>query len=409
MSTPNFVETHNLVAFLEKATESEGFEQIIDFLNANPIKYVLTVNPMIYTSCIKQFWATEKVKIVNGENHIQALVDKKKVIITETSVRSDLHLEDDEGTECLPTATTFKQLTLIGPFFNALVLRLLLGTNLVALWPRLSSGKDFSGKVTPLFENMKVQPQEDMGEDSKTPTDSHHTPIFNQPSTSSQPQQKHKSKKSKKRITKVSQLSDSTHDIADEHATATFNVPLLSGNLEDASKQGRMIEDLDANEGVALGRNDQDMFDTSILDDDEVVAEKEVTTADPVTTAGEVVTIAGVEILPKEVSNFALPVIKKMIQESLNHVNLGKASSQPQSSYEVAATLTEFELKKILIDKISSSESYLTAPEHQKCYDGLIKSYNLDKDLFSSYDVYLFKRSRDNKDKDEGPSVGSDG
>ncbi|GKA85265.1 hypothetical protein Tco_0806919 [Tanacetum coccineum] len=34
-----------------------------------------------------------------------------------------------------------------------------------------------------------------------------------------------------------------------------------------------------------------------------------------------------------------------------------------------ASTLTEFELKKILLDKIETSESYLTAPEHQDCYD----------------------------------------
>nr|GEX47429.1 hypothetical protein [Tanacetum cinerariifolium] len=99
------------------------------------------------------------------------------------------------------------------------------------------------------------------------------------------------------------------------------------------------------------------------------------------------------QILPKEVSNFALPVIKTMITESLNQVNLTKASSQPQSTHEVADTLTEFELKKILIDKMNSSESYLTAPKHRECYDGLIKSYNLYKDFFSSYEVYLLKRS----------------
>ncbi|GJZ27445.1 putative ribonuclease H-like domain-containing protein [Tanacetum coccineum] len=57
-----------------------------------------------------------KVKTINGEVQIQALVDKKKVIITETSVRSDLQLEDAEGTECLPNATIFEQLTLMsGP------------------------------------------------------------------------------------------------------------------------------------------------------------------------------------------------------------------------------------------------------------------------------------------------------
>nr|GEX30583.1 hypothetical protein [Tanacetum cinerariifolium] len=240
-----------------------------------------------------------------------------------------------------------------------------------------SWGKRLSGKVTPLFETMMVQPQEDMGEDSEIPTDSHHTPTITQPSTSSQPQQKHKSKKSKKRITKVPQLSDSTHDVADEHVITTSNDPLLSGedklkltelmelctylqsrvlalkttksnqalkirslkrrvkklekkantkthklrrlykigssirvessedaglgDQEDASKQRRMIVDLDADEGVALvdathGRNDQDMFDTSILDDEEVVTEKEVITTDLVTTTGEVVTTAGVEV-----------------------------------------------------------------------------------------------------------------
>ncbi|GJU70226.1 ribonuclease H-like domain-containing protein [Tanacetum coccineum] len=62
----------------------------------------------------EQFWATTKVKTVNREVQIQALVDKKKVIITETSVISDLQLEDAEGTECLPNATIFEQLTLMG-------------------------------------------------------------------------------------------------------------------------------------------------------------------------------------------------------------------------------------------------------------------------------------------------------
>nr|GEV00275.1 hypothetical protein [Tanacetum cinerariifolium] len=76
------------------------------------------------------------------------------------------------------------------------------------------------------------------------------------------------------------------------------------------------------------------------------------------------------QILPEEVSNFASPVIEKMITESLNQVNLAKASSQPQSTYEAAATLIKFELKKILIKKMNSSESYLTALEHQECYDG---------------------------------------
>ncbi|GJV03889.1 hypothetical protein Tco_1337458 [Tanacetum coccineum] len=114
MPTLKFAETHNLVAFLEKPEESNGFKEIIDFLNASSVQYALTVNPTIYTTCIEQFWTSAKVKTVNGERQIQALVDKKKVIISETSIRSDLKLDDAEGTDCLPTATIFAELERMG-------------------------------------------------------------------------------------------------------------------------------------------------------------------------------------------------------------------------------------------------------------------------------------------------------
>ncbi|GKC11708.1 hypothetical protein Tco_1008490 [Tanacetum coccineum] len=90
MSALKFADSHNMVAFLAKPTESEGFEQIMDFLNA-----------------------TAKVKTVNGEVQLQALVDGKKVIITETSLRRDIQLEDAEGIECLPNADIFEQLALM--------------------------------------------------------------------------------------------------------------------------------------------------------------------------------------------------------------------------------------------------------------------------------------------------------
>ncbi|GJX02621.1 hypothetical protein Tco_0186534 [Tanacetum coccineum] len=65
-----------------------------------------------------------------------------------------------------------------------------------------------------------------------------------------------------------------------------------------------------------------------------------------------------------------------MVKESLKDVVLAKETSQPQSSYEATATLIEFELKKILIDK-------------------------MDK-------MYSLKRNRKDKDKDEDPSTRSD-
>ncbi|GJR90064.1 uncharacterized mitochondrial protein-like protein [Tanacetum coccineum] len=96
MTTLKFADTHNMVAFFSKLAESDRFEQIVDFLNAQPIRYALMVNPTIYISCIKQFWFTGMVKTINEEVQLHALVDGKKIIISEASIRRDLKLEDEE-------------------------------------------------------------------------------------------------------------------------------------------------------------------------------------------------------------------------------------------------------------------------------------------------------------------------
>ncbi|GJW70621.1 hypothetical protein Tco_0127538 [Tanacetum coccineum] len=111
MTTLQFADTHNLVAFLAKPAESKGLEQIVDFLNAHTIKYALTINPTIYTSCIERFWATAKVKTDNEEVQLQALVYGKRITVTEASVRRDLQLNDEEGTNYLPNVTIFEELT----------------------------------------------------------------------------------------------------------------------------------------------------------------------------------------------------------------------------------------------------------------------------------------------------------
>nr|GFC64848.1 hypothetical protein [Tanacetum cinerariifolium] len=66
-------------------------------------------------------------------------------------------------------------------------------------------------------------------------------------------------------------------------------------------------------------------------------------------------------ILPKEVSDFATPVIQSAVNESLENVVLSKSPSQPKSTYEATKSLTKFELKKILLDKIQKSKSYQAA------------------------------------------------
>nr|GEU36403.1 hypothetical protein [Tanacetum cinerariifolium] len=103
-----------MVAYLSKSDASEGFNQIIDFLNRSSIKYALAVNSNIYVSYIKQFWTTIVVKHVNDVTRLQALVDRKKVVITEATIRKALRLDDAEGVDYLPNEEIFIKLARMG-------------------------------------------------------------------------------------------------------------------------------------------------------------------------------------------------------------------------------------------------------------------------------------------------------
>nr|GEX83237.1 hypothetical protein [Tanacetum cinerariifolium] len=93
---------------------AEGFEQIIDFLSGSYINYALTVNPHVYISCIKQFWNTAMVKHSGDVTRLQALVDKKRIVITEEVVREILQLNDAKVVIFLPNEEIFAGLARMG-------------------------------------------------------------------------------------------------------------------------------------------------------------------------------------------------------------------------------------------------------------------------------------------------------
>ncbi|GKB12848.1 hypothetical protein Tco_0846771 [Tanacetum coccineum] len=103
-----------------------------------------------------------------------------------------------------------------------------------------------------------------------------------------------------------------------------------------------------------------------------------------------------------------MPKVEKYITESLGAEVLAISSNQPHTSYAAATSLSEFELKKILIDKIKENKSMNRSDIQKNLYNTLIESYNSNKDLFASYgDVVTLKRGCDDQDKDEEPSAGS--
>ncbi|GJZ30075.1 hypothetical protein Tco_0575122 [Tanacetum coccineum] len=239
--------------------------------------YALTTNPTIYIFCIERFWSTVIAKTINGEEQLHALVDGKKIIITESSVRRDLQLADEEGVDCLPNSTIFEQRSIEAPktttwnefsstmtsaiiclatnqkfnfskfIFNSMIRNLDNLSGKFLMYPRFVQifldqqldgmpthkriyiapshtkkifgnmrrvGKGFSGRVTPLFQTMVVQNQSQLGEGSAIPTDPHHTPTFIQPST--QPQKTQQPRKPKRKDTQVPQPSDPIKNVADE-------------------------------------------------------------------------------------------------------------------------------------------------------------------------------------------------
>nr|GFA61590.1 hypothetical protein [Tanacetum cinerariifolium] len=104
-----------MITFLTKSDVSEGFEQIINFLNASVIQYALVVNPTIYVSCIKQFWSAVLIKKMNDVVRLQALIDRRKddkaepaelTKVIEVVTTAKLMIEVDSVAAATTTATT---------------------------------------------------------------------------------------------------------------------------------------------------------------------------------------------------------------------------------------------------------------------------------------------------------------
>nr|GEW77239.1 hypothetical protein [Tanacetum cinerariifolium] len=164
------------------------------------------------------------VSSIHGENcywevQLQALVDGKKVIITESTVRIDLQLEDAEGVDYLANAAIFEQLTLMGK-------KIFRNMRMV--------GKGFSERKTPLFPTIMVQAQEEMGEGLANPTNPHHTPTIILPSTF-QPQKKQKPRKTQRKDIELPQTSGPTTNITDEAINEEMNDSLVRAAITGSS------------------------------------------------------------------------------------------------------------------------------------------------------------------------------
>ncbi|GJT79649.1 retrovirus-related pol polyprotein from transposon TNT 1-94 [Tanacetum coccineum] len=238
---------------------------------------------------------TVKAKTVNGEVQLQALVDKKKVIITKSTIRE---------------------------IFNWKMLK--------KQKPRKPKRKDTkipqsSGPIEPIAdedaneENVPTHSNDPLlsGEDSlklnnlmEIYTKLQQRVLYLENTKTAQA---HEISSLKLRVKRLEKKGGSrTYKLKRLFKVGRFAQIVSSedeglGNQEDASKQGRKLDDIDKDAEVTLvdesqGRYGDDLvFDTSVLDGEEMfagqdVVKKEVSTADPVTTVGEVVTTASVQV-----------------------------------------------------------------------------------------------------------------
>nr|GEU60336.1 hypothetical protein [Tanacetum cinerariifolium] len=277
-----FADTHNMVAILAKSDASEGFDQIIDFLNGIYIQYALTVNPHIYISCIKQFWNTATVKQSTGVTRLQALVDKKKVVISDAVIHEVLRLDDAESMYCLPNEEIFTGLARMGyekpnqigdlSSHTTKYISPTLTQKVFANMRRIRKG--FFRVETPLFEGMLVvrdDVEADVGEE-QIPDDTAIAAAQEVVPTAVLEDVKKLERVNKVKTFKLRRLTKVGTSQRVETSDDTI--------IEDVSNQGRMIVELDRDEGVELiGEKEKTKEVKDIVDNAQVKgrqAEKQV-------------------------------------------------------------------------------------------------------------------------------------
>nr|GEU61150.1 hypothetical protein [Tanacetum cinerariifolium] len=257
-------------------------------------------------------------KLLMGK-YMHARVDDMKIVITESSVRRDLQLADEEGIDCLPNSTIFEQLVLMGPTESVIdeAVHKELGDSLVRTATTafsLESEQD-NGNIT------KTQSKATPNERSSQGTNSDGGLKFQETmrDTISQTRVLDLEKTKTTQRNKIDSLKRRVKKLEKRNRSRTHNLKRLykvglSARVEsfrdeeslgeDASKQGRRIDAIDPDDELTLVNDtDNEMFDVDDLGGKEVFVVRkndnvveEVVNAAQVSTAATTTTITTKEI-----------------------------------------------------------------------------------------------------------------
>nr|GEU69887.1 hypothetical protein [Tanacetum cinerariifolium] len=234
------------------------------------------------------FWSTVMAKTINGEAQIHAWVDDKEIIITESSVRRDLRLADEEGVDWLPNSTIFENLELTGkptrkntqvPQPSGSIENVAdeavhkeWGDRLVRAATTASTleAEQDSDNID------KTQSKATPNEASSSRTTSGGGPRCQDTMGDTIDQTRRVKKIKKKQRSRTHKLKRLYKVGLTARGDSSEDEQSLG---DDASKQGKKINDIDADEDITLVNNQGDtkMFDVNGLHGEEVFVEKEVT------------------------------------------------------------------------------------------------------------------------------------
>nr|GEU65758.1 xylulose kinase-1 [Tanacetum cinerariifolium] len=157
-----------MVAILEKGEFNSDFHQMVDFIAASPLRYALTVKPTIFVSYIRQFWSTTRIETTDEGTHILAIVDGIQRTVSESSIRRNLKLRDEDGIVSIPDTELFENLTLMGPKstgFNEF------NNNIATALVCLATNRTYNYSKM-IFDDEHASPVRDVSEGEACPTDS---------------------------------------------------------------------------------------------------------------------------------------------------------------------------------------------------------------------------------------------
>ncbi|GJU45636.1 reverse transcriptase domain-containing protein [Tanacetum coccineum] len=287
------------------------------------------------------------------------LIDSKKIIIFEASVSRYLKLENEEGIDYLPNSTIFEQLALMG--FETMARNLDNLSSKFLMYPRLGVHKELGDSLVRVATTASsLEAKQDSGAKNMGDTIAQHW-VENV---------------LKRRVKKLEQKKRSrTHGLKRLRKVDATTKVESSGDEEsldeDASKQGRRINAIDADEDITLVSIQDDagkeMFDVDALNDEEVFAARqnenvveEVVDAAQVSTAATTVTITTEDITlaqALEALKTSKPKVKGIIFQEPEPMKPMKKKVQIMLDEEVALKLqAEFDEEERLAREKAKKE-----------------------------------------------------